>query len=154
MLSPPTAAVTCPQCGDPVDVSPAGESSRQVDDIVVRITGLATARCPRGHATTWPSGIAARVVQEVRDRLLRAAVRGRGRRRRAVCGACHTDLALLPRHTDTPVPFDHDGQVITVIVEAPMVRCGACGLEQLPKHVAAMVDQATAAALTAAAEGD
>lgn len=106
------------------------EQAMASGDLVLRVAGLALAVCPDGHRSLLPGRLAARATEEVRARLLEAQRPGL-LRRRTRCGDCGEDLVLPPRHTDTPVPMDLDGQVVTVVVEAPMSRCPACGREQL-----------------------
>lgn len=139
--------LTCPRCGDvATEVVPVPEAAMQEADVVVRVQGLVRVRCPQGHVEVGPVDVADRLVSELGVMLLTAARRGRIRRRH-VCGACETPLTLLPRHTDTPVPADLDGRVVTPIVEAPMTRCPACGREQLLPATAERVDRVLHAAV-------
>lgn len=129
----------CPACGHPATVDAVGEVAMADDGVTVSVQGLAVSRCGDGHVTVRPDGAAERLSSEVGTRLLVAERRGLVRRRDH-CGACGAVLVLPPRVTDTPVPTDLDGQVVTPIVEAPMTRCPDCGLEQLPPDVADRVD--------------
>lgn len=122
----------------------------QEADIVVRVQGLVRLDCAHGHTGVGPADVGPRLVAEVRTMLLVAERRG-VLRRREVCGHCGVELTLLPRHTDTPVPTDLDGRVVTPIVEAPMARCPACGLEQLAPDTADRVDRVLQAAVRGAA---
>lgn len=122
----------------------------QEADVVVRVQGLVRLDCAHGHAQVAPADVGPRLVAEVRTMLLVAERRG-VLRRREVCGQCGADLTLPPRHTDTPVPTELDGRVVTPIVEAPMARCPACGLEQLSPDTADRVDRVLQAAVRDAA---
>ena len=143
--------MTCPDCDRPADARLLPEQAMASDDLVLRVAGLALTTCADGHHAVLPVDVVARATDEVRARLLEAAP-SRLLRRHARCGACGDDLVLPPRHTDTPVPMDLDGQVVTVVVEAPMARCPACGREQLlpgtgdrvRSVLQAVVDQAVA----------
>lgn len=131
----------CPRCGAPSnEVVPLPEVAGQEADVVVRVRGLVRVHCSRGHREVGPVDVASRLVAELGAMLLTARRRGWVRRRHA-CGACGAGLDLLPRHTDTPVPADLDGRVVTPIVEAPMSRCPACGREQLLPATAERVDR-------------
>ena len=143
--------VDCPTCGAPTEVEPLPEVAMQEADVVVRVQGLVRLRCERGHLEVGPVDVGERLVAELGRMLLTARTRGVVRRRR-VCGACDTDLRLLPRHTDTPVPTELDGRVVTPIVEAPMARCPACGREQLGTDTAARVDRVLLAAVRGVAD--
>lgn len=120
-------------------------------DVVVRIQGLVRTTCPRGHRSVGPVDAGPRATTVVHDLLLTADTRGLVRRH-PVCGQCGADLVLLPRVTDTPVPMELDGRVVTPVVEAPMSRCSDCGREQLTPETAARVDRALAAAVASADE--
>lgn len=142
--------LACPRCGDTgTEVVPLPEVAMQEADVVVRVQGLVRVRCPQGHEQVGPTGVADRLVSELRAMLLTATRRGRVRRHH-VCGACATPLTLLPRHTDTPVPADLDGRVVTPIVEAPMTRCPACGREQLLPATTERIDRVLHAAVDSA----
>lgn len=122
--------MTCTSCGQPVQAAVVPEQAMGTGDLVLRATGLRLVACPAGHREVRPSDVAERASSEVRSRLLEARpARLLGRHPR--CGDCRTELVLPPRDTDTPVPMDLDGQVVTVVVEAAMARCPACGREQL-----------------------
>lgn len=140
----------CPACGHPATVELVGEVAMADDDVTVRVQGLAVARCDDGHATVRPDRAAGRLSTEVGTRLLVAERRGLVRRQDH-CGACGAALVLPSRVTDTPVPTDLDGQVVTPIVDAPMARCPDCGLEQLPPDVADRVDRLLRACVEEAA---
>lgn len=122
--------MTCPVCGRPAEATLLPEQPMASGELVLRVAGLAVAACPDDHRTLLPVDLAARATAEVRARLLEAAP-SRLWRRHPRCAACGDDLVLPPRRTDTPVPMDLDGQVVTVVVEADMARCPACGREQL-----------------------
>lgn len=142
-------SLACPRCGAPsTEVVPLPEVARQEADVVVRVQGLVRVHCPHGHTAVGPVDAARRLADELRSMLLTARRRGWVRRRHT-CGACEGDLTLLPRHTDTPVPADLDGRVVTPIVEAPMSRCPACGREQLLPATAERVDRVLRAAVDA-----
>lgn len=130
----------CPACGHPATVEPVGEVAMADDEVTVSVQGLAVSRCEDGHVMVRPDGAAERLSDEVGTRLLVAERHGLVRRRDH-CGACGAGLVLPARVTDTPVPTDLDGQVVTPIVEAPMARCPDCGLEQLPPDVADRVER-------------
>lgn len=117
----------------------------QEADVVVRVQGLVRLDCAHGHTGVGPADVGSRLVAEVRTMLLVAERRG-VLRRREVCGHCGVELTLLPRHTDTPVPTDLDGRVVTT-----MARCPACGLEQLGPDTADRVDRVLQAAVRGAA---
>lgn len=141
---------TCSVCGRPATVEAIGEVAVADGDVTVSVQGLAVSRCGDGHVTVRPDGAAERLSNEVGTRLLVAERRGLVRRRDH-CGACGALLVLPSRVTDTPVPTDLDGQVVTPIVEAPMARCPDCGLEQLPPDVADRVDRLLRACIEEAA---
>lgn len=142
----------CPTCSEPVSATPAAEQAVATGPLTVRVTGLVVATCPGGHRHVLPHDAAARTAAGVRQALL-AARAGGLLRRRDRCGDCGADLVLPPRHTDTPVPIELDGHVLTVVVEAPMARCPDCGREQLPPDVMTGVAPALQAAVRAAADG-
>lgn len=123
----------------------------QEEDVVVRVQGLVRVHCSHDHRTVVPVDVGPRLAGEVDTMLLTAGTRGL-LSRRAVCGDCGTDLTLLPRVTDTPVPTDLDGHVVTPVVEAPMTRCPGCGREQLGRGTARRVARVLRAAVRTADE--
>lgn len=148
---PAVSTLPCPDCGDPAEVAPLAEVAMEERDVLVRIQGLVRTTCPRGHRSVGPVDAGARATAVVHDLLLTAGTRGL-LRRHPVCGQCGADLVLLPRVTDTPVPMELDGRVVTPIVEAPMSRCPDCGREQLTGETAERVDRVLAAAVASADE--
>lgn len=151
MTAPAAPRAACPTCGAPAEATPLPEVAMREADVVVRVRGLVRLRCERGHLDVGPVDVGDRLVAELGRMLLAARTRGVVRRRE-VCGACATDLRLPPRHTDTPVPTELDGRVVTPIVEAPMTRCPACGREQLGADTAARVDRVLVAAVRGATD--
>lgn len=131
----------CPTCGATVTLEPAPEQAVTAGALTLRVTGLRAAVCPQGHRHVVPVDAAARSADHVGAMLLSARTTG-VLRRRTRCGECDAELVLPPRRTDTPVPADLDGHVVTVVVDAPMARCPACGLEQLVPGVQASVGPA------------
>lgn len=120
----------CPGCGAAATVTEVPEAAVGADDLVVRVQGLARAACPAGHLHVLPHDAADRAIVEIGERLVSAGTRG-VLRRREVCGFCRAGLDLPPRPSHRPVPVPVDDRVLTVVVEAPMVRCPACGRDQL-----------------------
>ena len=139
----------CPECGEPTEVEELPETAMQAGEVVVRVAGLARARCTAGHTTLLPPDAEAAARGAVDDRLLAARTRGVVRRR-DVCGACDAELVLLPVRTERAAPVDVAGRVLTVTVGAPMARCPDCGREQLVPSAAARVHGVVDAAVGAA----
>jgi hypothetical protein len=130
--------ITCPTCSADVRVTETPEVAMGAGDVVVRVQGLGRATCPAGHSHVLPVDAADRAADEVAERLVGARTRG-VLRRREVCGFCDADLDLPPRPSHRPVPVPVDDRVLTVVVEAPMVRCPACSHDQLTAAAGAAV---------------
>lgn len=146
------ASLVCARCGAPAEAAAVPEVALESGDVLVRVRGLANATCANGHDDLLPQDADEQLVAAVHEHLLVAVTRGVVRRRDA-CGACGAELVLPPRRTDTPVPFDVDGQVVTVVVDAPMARCPTCGLEQLQAGVASRVEDVMRACVEDARRG-
>lgn len=143
-------SATCPRCGRPTEVTEAAESAMQADDVVVRVAGLARATCDAGHVTLLPASAAPAAQAAVDHQLQVARERGVVRRRRA-CGDCGATLVLPAWRSERPVPVDVDGRVLTICVQAAMVRCPDCAREQLTPAAAAVLPSVLAAAVDAVA---
>lgn len=136
--------MACHVCGTPAGLELVGEGAAAQGDVTVRLSPVPILRCGRGHAMVL-TGVTDQVTDEIAIQLL--AARQRRLRRGEVCGSCDAALILPPRRTETPVPVEVAGGVVTAVLESPMVRCPVCGREQMPAGVARVVgDVVTAAA--------
>lgn len=141
----------CPQCGASTVTRALPAAPHAAGPVEVEVRGLLQATCDAGHPYGRPTDPIAACRRAITDQVLHAD-RG-GLRRRDTCGPCGASLDLPPRTTDVPVPFDADGVVVTVVLRAPMVRCPACGEQQVTRETAGLIDRALQASIEAARSG-
>lgn len=134
--------MTCEVCGAALTARQV-EAVATVGPLTVELAPVEVAACPEGHTVVRLS--VADVVDGVRGQVTVARRRRLARSDR--CGQCQADLVMPARGTQTPVPIVVDGQVVTVLLECPMVRCPDCGREQVPSEVDRVLDRAVASAL-------
>ncbi|MBW3657990.1 MAG: hypothetical protein KY457_05085 [Actinobacteria bacterium] len=127
---------TCPVCG--------GELERRVRGVGEVVTGAVSAvvegapvlACPQEHhVEELRPDLASVLATQVREDLL---VSRRTRlRRQHRCGACDAELTIPGRRTVRSVSRRVEGVgVVRVTFDLPVLRCPACGSEQLPAEVA------------------
>jgi hypothetical protein len=138
-------AVTCPACGEEAVVRRI-QASHAANLLTVTLEPVTVTACPRGHMAVRPA--ATDVSSRVREQMTVARRRRLGRADR--CGECEADLVMPARDTQTPVPVVIDDEVVTVLLECPMVRCAECGREQVPSQVDALLEDVVTAALAGA----
>ena len=129
------APASCPGCG-------AGTASS--GPVRATLDGAGPPRCPAcGSADDRPASLTVAVRDAIAERL----VGGVGRTGAARCGACGSGLDLPMRATTRALTVVvGTGAPFTVTVELPLVRCGGCGVDNVPPELVAEVERTTLAA--------
>jgi hypothetical protein len=146
-LKPATTA--CAVCGEDFVLSTCvAEASRGQVGALMEEAPLRA--CPNGHVNVdlW-RGFPNEVVADVIGMLVVPSRRWWSTR--ASCSACGEDLAMPARRTVKPVTVQlPDAPVFTVMLELPMSRCGACGIDNLAVRRGSVEDALRAALATRA----
>lgn len=150
-----TSSIACPTCLQPARRLPVVEASAAGTAARIRVVDLRVVYCPdNGHLGLAPPDIADRAAVVVGESLVHAS--RRRLRRTDHCGDCGEELTLAGRRTEVPVPVTVADGTVLVLVDTDMVRCPACGREQVPvdagRELAALIGQACAGALASARE--
>lgn len=149
---PPVAPDICRTCGAPrrrgrgtaVEVaSPTGE-------VTARLEGVAAWVCESRHVEAIDPTLVPRLRGAVSTQLVTA--QRRRLRRDDACGRCGQALTMPGRRTETPVVDDSGPDVVTLSPTMVMVRCPACGTEQVPHGVAMALDALLPVLVRAATE--
>ncbi len=150
-----TTSITCPTCLQPAQRLPVVEGRAAGTAARVRVADLRVVHCrDNGHLGLAPRDIADRAAVVVAETLVHAS--RRRLRRTDHCGDCGEELTLAGRRTEVPVPVTVADGTVLVLVDTDMVRCPACGREQVPvdagRELGRLVEHACADALTTARE--
>lgn len=143
-------AVPCPTCLQDGVRLPVVEGSAAGTAARIRVVDLRIVHCPdNGHLGVAPRDIADRAGVVVGETLVHAT--RRRLRRTDHCGDCGEELTLSGRRTEVPVPVTVADGTVLVLVDTDMVRCPACGREQVPvdagRELPRLVEQACESAL-------
>ena len=140
---------TCPECGRDTAAQVQVTTGVSAASIAVHGERLTVNHCDCGYVQV-PSSLG-RAARSTAGGSLPAARHTLLRPDR--CRGCRAVLTMPGRRTERVVSvLPDDLPVVTLRFDLPMIRCPACGMDQLPARARADVDVALAALLQAAAD--
>lgn len=127
---------TCPVCDRELERRPRAVGEVVEGAVTAVVDGAPVLACPEGHHRQEIRCDLVELLRSQVDEDLLASRRTR-LRRQLRCGACDAELTMPGRRTVRSVSrFIEDVGVVRVTFDLPMLRCPACGLEQVPEEVA------------------
>lgn len=139
-----TAAVPgCARCGE-LRTGPEAPAVATAGPVRATAEGRPLPPCTRcGAGQPDRDALIAAIGRAMSARL----VGGSGRPGAAHCGVCRGRLDLPMRATSRALTLEADGAApFTVTVDLPLVRCGACAVDNVPPQLVAEVDRSVRAA--------
>ena len=142
------SAARCPDCDAALLVTAVPAARATSGPVEVSVEPHRARVCPRrseGRCAGRRSDalLDAALILAIEQRSVAAA----GSRRAGRCGDCGSDLDLPMRATTRPVTVEpSDDPPFTLTLAIPVVRCGDCGVDNLPPGI---VDHVLSAARTA-----
>ncbi len=142
------SAARCPDCDAALVVTALSLARAASGPVEVTIEPRRARVCPRRSEGRCPG----RRSDALLDAALTSAIEQRsvaaaGSPRAGRCGDCGSDLDLPMRATTRPVTVEPNGDPpFTLTLAVPVVRCGDCGVDNLPPGI---VDDVLGAARTA-----
>lgn len=124
-------SLSCAVCGAHGDVVPGPPREITVGTVAATVERRPVVACPAAHSASPPQ-LAGRAMDAVGVAIARARSR---LLRSDRCDGCREVLAMPVRRTTRTVSVESpDIPVVTIHLDVPMTRCGACGLDQVPSR--------------------
>ena len=125
----------CPRCGNAVEMKPLGTVSAEDKPMMLRVSGMPAARCPKGHAAPIDREFMLWLIYELKNRggTLPAGEAKGMVFKKYHCGACGKELeAKSEKRQSFPMDLSYQGApAFKAEIEMPIYKCTGCGKEQL-----------------------